>query len=464
MNEVETAIQRLQLEDSRQRFHAQNEAVSMSLGNWRPAQNTLLPPARNKSRQEAWDRALRVVSCAAVEALNKKLQASIGSVQFSSSDPGFQALVQAQELREMSRRLMQSLVCTGIIAAVSHTTPTNEHHITRLGGNLDPILARDNDTIIGLYRCYMNSGAMANMPITTGRDTTFENFYPTNQIIKPVSYTVEVYDWSEETSSGTTCTKITYEDIQDPTDLTGPYTLLENAPRPRVMVKNWDDFNHPVGEFMASSEAILSLYQTDLQLALSQELSSFPLLVATGSISLGSDDGDERMQIGPGELIVGGANSSLSWESPAGNLSELFSLREMKSEQLRRQLSLPGGMLGGGSMVPSGEALRESNQQASQSAASYSLDLSRFLTLLVDDLASLVNNPEHSVVTVEPHAPRDYNEELITSLSLYKEGVIPLRQMVLKSRELFPSFSNEEIEAFLGEQERLVDPDAFLAV
>ena len=120
---------------------------------------------------------------------------------------------------------------------------------------------------------------------------------------------------------------------------------------------------------------------------------------------------------------------------------------------------LRGGLLG--TATPSGAALKEANLSAQLSNQGYARDLSELLTEVTTDLANIAGT-EIGAVSVTPFKQKDYLSEVDTAIKLFQEGIVPLSVTVNKVKDLYPTWSDDDVTEWISSQSQIIDPDTFL--
>jgi len=341
------------------------------------------------------------------------------------------------------------------MACVAHDTEEGTPTITRLGGVIEPITQPSNrDNVIGLYRTWQEH-QNSYLP---GNQSAFDDGDSRNIVMdEGGSWSVEVWDWSEDTTGGFS-KRTLWSGLADPTDLEKPpVSIDENTSRPRFRVRSWTSDGLAVGEIERSLPTIKALWATDCRLILSEELTSYPMLLALGGVDVDGES-KSRAVVGPGEVWTGTKDATVEWLEP-GNLKELREERAMRAERVRMDVNLPGGFLGTAS--PSGEALKEANLSAQLSNQAYARDLSELLTEVTTDLANIANT-EIGAISVSPFKQKDYLSEVQTAIKLFQEGIVPLSVTVNKVKDLYPTWSDDDATEWITSQSQIIDPDTFL--
>ena len=449
-------LKELQLRAARGRIETADEALDISAGVWRPDSGELMPAARNATRAEAWNRALNQCQSVGPQILEKKVPSIIGSINVDTEDS--QELLDAIDLRSLARRLLETYLSIGIMAAVAHNSEDRGPTITRLGGVIEPITQDDNkDNVIGLYRTWQET-PHSFLPSNPDGRSDFDDGDSRNIIMDDAgSWAVEVWDWSDDTT-GALSRRTLWRGLDDPTALERkPVSVDERTSRPRFRVRSWTTDGRAIGEIERALPTIKALWATDARLILAEELAGYPMLLALGGVDLDGES-KSRAVVGPGEVWSGTKDSTVSWLEP-GNLKELREERAMRAERVRMDVNLPGGFLG--TATPSGEALKEANLSAQLSNQAYARDLSELLTEVTTDLAGIAGG-EIGAVSITPFKQKDFIAEIDIAIKLFQEGIVPLSVTVNKVKALYPTWSEDDVSEWITSQSQIIDPDTFL--
>ena len=449
-------LRELQLRAARGRIDTADEALDIAAGVWRPNSGELMPAARNATRAEAWNRALNQCQSVGPQILEKKVPSIIGTIAVDTEDS--QEMLDTIDLRSLSRRLLETYLSIGIMAAVAHDSEDRGPTITRLGGVIEPITQDDNkDNVIGLYRTWQEV-PHSFIPSNPDSRSDFDDGDSRNIIMDDAgSWAVEVWDWSDDTTGGFS-KRTLWRGLDDPTDLQkNPVSIDENTSRPRFRVRSWTTDGLAIGEIERALPTIKALWATDARLILAEELAGYPMLLALGGVDVDGES-KSRAVVGPGEVWTGTKDATVDWLEP-GNLKELREERAMRAERVRMDVNLPGGFLG--TATPSGEALKEANLSAQLSNQAYARDLSELLTEVTTDLANIAGT-EIGAVSVTPFKQKDYLSEVDTAIKLFQEGIVPLSVTVNKVKDLYPTWSDDDVTEWISSQSQIIDPDTFL--
>jgi hypothetical protein len=446
--DIHALVRRHQLAGVLTRIQETTDAIDMSHGLYTPKDGLLLPIPANRPRQEAHDRAKEQMQTLGTRIMETKMGAVLGEVTWGGDSDTLDDALTDFDLRSLARRLLSGYIVTGITGGFAHLDEADEPRISRLGGYIEPVTHPDDvDRVIGLYQAWQITRE-SREETTSGSDTSFSGFGRVRRVL--ARWMVRVYDWSE--SAEGECVMRQWDNLADPTNLGGaPNALVENHPRPRYRIRTISQDGLALGELTTALPQLHALWATEARLTLSEELSAFPMLAAFGDITI-PEDKTQAPVVGPSEVWTGGQGSSLTWTQP-GNLQELRDQRTLRLERIRDDLALPGGFLGRDS--PSGEALREANVRFRQNAEGYARDISGLLTELVEDFAPLVDAQPAEAVVI-PSQAYDEPARVQTILSLFREGLIPLQVAAANLQVFFPTWSDDDLNAWVEQQTAVV--------
>lgn len=392
------------------------------------SRDDLVPRPTDNAGIVAWERLRLQLQSAGPRALRAKLDAAIGSVTWGGDNTqNIDARLTSLDLDALAERLARDVTITGIAAVIA-----NQHHegaepkLTRLSGYLEPITDdEDVDEITGLFQAWQT---------LKGR--------------KPV-WMVRIYDFKQQTMTE-------WANLSNPGSLTkNPTAIIENASMPRLLVPNIDD-GLVLGEFVVSLPRLKALYATEFRLLRVEEIAAFPRLFLRGEVKVENPGS-------PASVLRGDKDSDAKFLEP-GNLEQLRQQRGIKREDLRDDLALPGGFLGNDS--PSGEALREANTRYYQSSRRLAVNISRLLTQGILDYCVLIDIPANNAPPVVVSLNYEYLREIIMAglTQAFAAGIIPLSVAAREAQVFFPTWMDEDMEAFISSREGVVDPASVQAL
>jgi hypothetical protein len=419
-------IAKFQLQNLLTRIQEHETARNWAMGRWDgldKSRDALMPRPIDQAGRDAWDRLMRQLQSAGPRALSARLDAAIGSVTWGGDDPqNIDSRLAALDLDALAERLAVDVCVTGIAAVIaSQAVEGGEPKLTRLSGYLEPITAPENvDELAGLYQTWqtMKRGKLV--------------------------YTVRVYDFEalemREWSS-----------LSSPMQLgKNPDVIIANASMPRVLVPRMDD-GLVLGEFVTALPRLKALYATEFRLLRVEEIAAFPRLFLRGEVKVENPGS-------PASIMRGASDGSDAKFLEPGNMEQLRDQRQSRREDLRDELSLPGGFAGND--TPSGEALRELNTRYYQSARKLAQNISRLLSQVIQDFAVLSDMPADQAPPVQISPNYEFMRELISStvLAEFQSGLLPLAVACRELQVFHPTWTDEELEAFVASKSANAPP------
>jgi len=389
------------------------EAREWALGTYSPPPGQFLPAPESEEGRAAWSRAVRRAASVGPRVLATLLNGAIGDVNWGGDSSALDSRLAELDLQDLARRFATDIIVTGAAAGYVYVREEGgEPRIGRLGGFIMPYLdPRDSSVVTGLFQAT-------------------QVFYP-----RGLRWWVRVWDLeSEEVRE--------WEELGSPTELGRPPTRVIPGARPRFVFWGLTEQGLPVGLLTWAVPMFRDVMASELMLARVEELSAYPIPRF--------GDNTQLQTVGPGLPIRG----EFEWVRP-GELGELRAQLQLKVEKLRDALALPGGFLGNDS--PSGEALREANIRFRQMCRAIAGLVSKLLTDLVADYAEATGVDPVSV-SVSPSIDIDRTDRIQVIAMLYEKGLLPLRVAARELQPFFPTWSDEELEAWLQRQEGLVTP------
>lgn len=428
---------RLQLRNARGLINQHDYLTDLALGLWLPDNGEILPRAISKAQVAAWERVQKQLTSLGPRILERKLNSILGEVTWGGTNDILDEALTMIDLRSLARAYLQQYIITGIMAGIAIPDgPGNRPTIRRLGGYLQAIPHPDDaDIIVGLYRVIPRI-----MQRTTSTTRKSES--------KPVSYDVEVYDWEDELNHDRS-TYRRWSNLDDPTHLGTTPEETPNAPRPRYRIRQRTSDGLAIGELEQLAPSLVAVMANEARQYRSEEMTSSPILRVSGS------DVPEGFSIGPDMPLTLDEGGTAEW-MPVGDLHELREQYGLRLERVRNDGSLPGGFLGNDS--PSGEAFREANITFRQNTSGYATDTEDLLTELVEDFSDLMRiQPEP--VSITPSKEHDMKERIDTTLALREKNIIPLQVAVNAIKEYYPSWSDDDANAWIEQQSATLNPD-----
>jgi hypothetical protein len=386
----------------------------------------LTPAGATGSRTAAYERHRRQAASPGPKIMWIKRQTALGSVTWGTGDDEAEATVdetlEALDLPLLAREAHYALVVDGIVALLAYEPEEGaEPRLTQLGGYLEPYYdPNDRSRMTGLFQSF------------------------TRTVNGELRYFSRIWDWEDSEPDRAVLRE--WDNLDDPTKVGGvPTNTVEDGPRPRLRIYGRTPAGLVTSPIMQVIELMQAYWATSMRLVAVEEF-ALPVLFGKGSFVT---DPDGRLPaFYPGSTYKGGENSSLEFLQLPTALSELREQRRERANELREALGLPGGFLG--SDTPSGEALAEAKENT-VTAAEYEAGLVQdVLTEAVGDYAALrsVNGPPVVVNVNERYRLEARFDRVGVAL---ERDLIPRAVAVREIQPLFPTFSDDERNAFLAQ-------------
>jgi len=421
MIDIQDLIRRMRQAAVTERYEQQDDLDALLTGTYTPQTGDILPTWRPGSpRRDAWQRALKKVASDGKKIVSARIDGAIGTITWSDTTPTGETILTNLDVPRLARLIASDYISHGITALLPYTDEAGTPRLDRLTGMLEPYTHPNNTNLItGLYRT--------------------QNYLDRHGKLR---WLTEVYDFDDQPDE--LATHRYWRNIAHPTAIGGPPDEEMVGPRPVYALDTLDSDGRPVGQLEAAQPIMLGLYATELMLATTEELASYPMLKVKGqSTSIEA--------IGPAEVIGVEVDGDAEWMKP-DTLDALRVRRMEKREALREACFLPAGSLG--TDTPSGEALREANRLPMQMNTATAKAVSGVLTRGVSEYLAMQNAGE-VVIEVQPDQSHERQlrwEALQTADDL---GAIPLSVKARIVQELIGgAYSDEELEAFLSENQR----------
>jgi len=396
------------------------EAYDWALGRLTSPPVELLPPAQTLEGRMELQRIWRQSQTLGPRILDRIVWGTIGEVNWGGEGGEVDAALEALELGQLAQRLLVDLLVGGMAAAWAYVDArTGRPRVSRLSGYLQPLTDPDDvDRVVAIYQAWQSA-----------------------DVRQRHRWNVRIYDLEDATLRE-------WLGVRSPTSLAAPPVEYPNITPPRYAMLHLGDDGLPQGPVAAALPVLKAELAQQMRIYRVAEQSAWPVLAIRGQINTA-----ER---GPSRVLQLSDTGGAEYLRP-GDLSQLEGLHDRTLERLREDLSLPGGFLG--RQTPSGEALREANLKFVQACSSYARLLSRLLTGVVADYAALagVRNPPQ--VSVIVNREFDRSQRIADVLALYREGLIPLSVAVNEISVYMPTWSDEEVAAWIEKNERTVTPD-----
>lgn len=383
-------------------------------GSYRPASGELLPAPASREGYAAWRRAVQRVAGLGPRIVSSYLTAAVHDVNWGGSSARLDERLTGLDLHGLARQIAEDLLVAGVAAGYVYEHPQHGLRLGLLGGYLMPYLDPwDRAIVTGLYQ------ASRVRPVQS-----------------PPRWWVRVWDVEEGKVRE-------WRDLNSPIELARPPAQTLSGLSPRWRWWALGEAGLPTSPMVQALPILRSIMALSLMMARLEEMAAYPVPVFSPDT--------EAQEIGPGLPIRG----EFRWASP-GNLGELREQFQHWVGVLRDFLALPGGALG--SQTPSGEALREANVRFRASVTYLAQLTSALLTELVADYADAVGtDPVPVSVVTSPALERD--DHIGRIISLYKEGLIPIRVALMEIQPYLPMLTDEVLDEYARRMEGVSSPE-----
>ena len=410
---LDLMIIRERLRAVRQEIDLTAEARAWADGSYRPQPGEVLPMPASSEGWAAWNRAIKRVASYGPRIVATYVSAAVSDVNWTGDSSRLDRSLAELPLAHYARRIVEELLIAGVAAGYVYEAETGLR-IGLLGGYIAPYTDPwDRDVVTGLYQAAL-------VPRPMG----------------PPKYWVRVWDTETEEVRE-------WRDLDDPTGLGRPPTRVLTGLVPRWRWWALSEAGIPTSPILQAVPVLRAIMATQLMMARLEEMSAYPIPV------FGMDT--EAQEIGPGLPIRG----EFRWATP-GSLEELREQYATHMEFLRDLLALPGGSLGG--QTPSGEALREANIRFRSNVRRLAAMASELLSELVADYADALGVDAAQVAVIpSPDLERDNHVQRI--ISLYKEGLIPIRTALMEIQPYLPMLTDDVLDEFARRMEGVSSPE-----
>lgn len=433
---------RNQLDTLPSRAHRSSESERWGRNNLELIPSDILPRIPERALAEV-RRLAKMAQSIGARIVTTKRFGTIGEVNWGAGgSDALDRMIRRQDLDSLADKMLANAFFTGMIAGIVRRDPElQELRIEPMIGHVEPVYSEHSPTvIIGVVHAWQELFADAGH--------------------KQWKWVVRIYDlharnmreWRNLATPAEAARR------QQPAEQVGPTAEFPaGAPMPRFAVLETDTDGMPYGELTKVLPLVKSDWSSQIRADRAEENTAFPQLKIKGEAEDGTEERSSAHVI---RLLDDGDAAFLE----VGDLSQLHKHHDRKLERIREDAAMPGGFLG--SDTPSGEALREANAKFISSCKWYAGRLGRVLTELVADLGEGLGErfpdgagPEVTV-QINREFAKDQEVEFITGL--FREGLLPLSAAVRAVSVYVPTWSDEEVEQYIQEEERptLIRPTA----
>lgn len=324
-------------------------------------------------------------------------------------------------LPELARKLYDDLFIQGIAAVTTYRDMGGKVRFARLGGYLEPVRdPSDSDHVTGIMQIMQTPGLR-------------------------LEYVVRVFAFEAGDSRAILRTWPPTSTLE--TKFSRPAREEEVAAPSWAQVGQTAD-DSSAGEGSSLLGLVLGYAATTMRIERVADAHAYPILWVQGIIN-------QLDEVGPNKTFVFDNGGSLH-RLESGDIGQLRDLRNDLDAMLSSQFSLPGRV--SGAEWPSGEALAEARLNYTAQSRSYAAILTGLLGEGLNTYAQLAGLSAPTVA-VEPYEAYEVRDKLTLALQLYREGVIPLRQVAILAQQLLPLWTDQDLESFLARRETSLTPE-----
>lgn len=364
-----------------------------------------------------------------VVALKKNL--ALGDINWGGDNKALDERIREQDLEAFSDEVFEQALYSGILAGIVRRPKIGE---TDEGAPLagEPVL----EPLIGHVEPLYD----ANHPTRVAG--LFQAWRPMD--VREKGWRVRIYDYDDQTMRE-------WHKLEEPWMVGGPPVhRVPNAPMPRFQILRRGRGRMPVGDIELLLPLLKSDWSSQVRGDRAETNTAFAQLVVVGMVD------PEKSGRGPSHVIRTEPGGDAKYLTP-GDLSQIHAHHDRKLERLRRDANLPGGVLSGSNI--SGEALREDNLHAISDAKNNAAKLERLLTDLVADLATELDAGDPPEVTVSINKEFEAASHIDRIVMLFDKGLLEHGAAVRAVSAYVPTWSDEEVEAFIEANREVVPPE-----
>lgn len=433
MINLKSAYVRAYLDGVQDRVNKAAETLDWLDGTQTLNERELAPKIKTPEQREAWNRLTNQVQSLGPRVYNLKVGGAIGRVNWGGDNPDdIDDRLEQLDLEQLAMDALKPLLALGIAAAWAHQPETGDPRVQLLGGYVEPLYDGSDPAGAprGLYQVRADPD-------------------------EPSKFVLRVYEFSENDNSVGTIfewrkAERPYEIGATPTD------TIENASMPRFVMWSRAQDGTPLGEVQQA----LPLLKADVarqieQLRVSGENTN-PIKWAVGDW----DFGDE---VTAADVVIAQSEGSQIGRVDPPSFDGIFTLHDRTLARIEADLSLRVASISTGNF-PSGEALDQANENSNRNVARYALLLSRLLTDVVSDYSELIGISRDKAPLVSVEVNRERTRRLVTEQARADRaaGLISFEAAVITISQYYPSWSDEDIQAFIdaGPEQESPSPES----
>lgn len=429
---IDPAMLKTQLSGLTSRAALKAKAEEWGTGDLRAIPDHLLPNIESSEARAALHRLAKQAQSIGPRIVSVKRFGILGEINWGGENKEADAALQAMDLEAIADEMLEQALYGGMLAGINRRDPDlGVTRIEPLIGHVEPVYSAASPTLVaGLIHAWVQ-------PESTGSNA---------------KWTVRLYDLLDRTMRE-------WRDVTDPSrvhQLTPAEVVEPNAefpagaPMPRFAIVSRGADRMPMGEIAKVLPHLYADWSSQVRGDRIEESTAIPQLLVKGEVEDGTD---ERS---PTHVIRVVEDGDARYIVP-GDLRSLHEHHNRKLERIREDANLPGGFLGG--QTPSGEALREANAKFISANRWLASRLSRVLTELVADHCEAEGLGDPPQVTVTINREFTKAQDIADAVTLYQNDLLEHAAAVRHVSVFVPTWSDEEIEAFIADRRELIPRD-----
>lgn len=392
----------------------------------------LAPPIRSRADRVAWERFTKQVQGFGPRAYSHKRTSALGSVNWGGDDPGsIDEALRRVNLDKLAAQALKPLVTYGAAGVLPHQPEVGPPRLQRMGGYIEALYSEDDvDGEPAAYLQVLSEG--------TGNKYRLRVYTPTSD-------------------DGTRGTLREWRNARNPYEIgNAPTGSWDDVLMPTVVMVDTAQDGTPIGEFTQVLPLLKGEVAQQMRILRASDSNAWPKKWAVGDWDLPDEAGADDV------FLATDTDSKIGVLEPP-SLDPLFKQHDRILERLRADLKLPISSINTGNF-PSGEALEQANAISIATATMYANLLADLLTGGVAGFAELLGISRADAPPVSVEINREQTRRAVTEQTRndYREGLISFRAAVLTVSQYYPTWSDEEVEAWIEEEEGRLRVPAFV--
>lgn len=398
----------------------------------------LIPDVPDAART-AFTRLAKQAQSIASRVVKTKKYGVLGNITWGGDDTRLDQRLREQDLDALADEILEQSYYSGIMAGIARRDPiTGDMRLEPIIGHVEPIYSPDSPTLaVGLLHAWRDTPIQADGSL----DTTGQKWF------------VRVYDTLNRRMLQWNALSDVTRVAKQPPDLTVERSseYPSGAPVPRFQVTHRGYGRQPLGVIAQLLPLVKSDWSSQVRGDRAEENTAFSQLVVKGSVEDGTSERSTN------HVITLNEGGDAHYLDPA-SMETFHKHHDRKLERLREDANMPGGFLGRTGSAPSGEALREANEKFISSNQYDAQRLSRVLTDLTRDLAEAEGLDQTIEVSVSINWNFMRGTIITDTINVHKAGLIDKGAAVRTISQFFPTWSDDDVEAFITREARNEPP------